>query len=314
MTNREDYRAFCREIPDLPVFLQPWYLEAAQEKEQWDAVLVRENGQVVAALPYFLKRQLVFRSVVLPVFVKYLGPVLHPERRTLAHQHRYYAQLIDGLPAVAAFKQNFHPGVTNWLPFYWAGFRQSLRYTYRLPLPDLEQVFAGVAANKRREIKKAGDQLRLRHDLPLETFYRVNKMSFDRQGLSIPYSYEHLTRHHRALTEHRSGRPFFAVDDRERVHSVAYLIWDRQRAYFHLAGDDPELRKSFAGFWLTWQCIEYTCRTLQLKEFDFEGSMLPNIEAVRRRFGAHQTPYSFVWKYHSRLYQVLDYLKNGGPV
>jgi hypothetical protein len=99
------------------------------------------------------------------------------------------------------------------------------------------------------------------------------------------------------------------VDQQEQIHSVAYLIWDRQRAYFHLAGDDPALRKSYAGFWLIWKCIEYTKLELGLSEFDFEGSMLPEVEPVRRRFGAYQVPYFFVWKYNSRWYGWLDKLK-----
>jgi hypothetical protein len=38
--------------------------------------------------------------------------------------------------------------------------------------------------------------------------------------------------------------------------------------------------------------------------------MLPEIEPVRRRFGAHQVPYFFIWKNHSRLYALLDFLRN----
>lgn len=313
MSNRSAYQKFCREIPNLPIFMEPWYLEAAQEQERWDAVLVWEGDRVMAALPYFVKKQAIFKAIVLPVFVKYLGPVLHPSRRLLKYQHRYYAQLIDQLPRVDCFKQNFHPGVTNWLPFYWAGFQQSTRYTYRLAVEDLESAFSGIAGNKRREINKAGKKLRLVHDLAPEAFYRVNKMSFDRQGISIPYRFDQFYRHHSALVEQEAGKMFFALDEQQNIHSVAYLIWDRQRAYFHLAGDDPTRRKSYAGFWLIWKCIAYTSQTLGLKEFDFEGSMLPDIEPVRRRFGAHQVPYSQIWKYNSSLYQILDLVKNKWP-
>ena len=28
--------------------------------------------------------------------------------------------------------QNFHYGITDWLPFYWEGYRQTTRYTYML--------------------------------------------------------------------------------------------------------------------------------------------------------------------------------------
>ncbi|PHN03493.1 GNAT family N-acetyltransferase [Flavilitoribacter nigricans] len=309
MSNRDAYRSFCREIPDLPVFMEPWYLDAARNGESWDAALVRDGDCTVAALPYFTKKQYIFNVITQPVFVKHLGPILHPDRRDLSDQHKYYRQLIEQLPTVDCFKQHFHPGVSNWLPFYWQGYRQTLRYTYRLDISDLDQVWSGITGNKRREIAKAEKLLQLRHDLPLEALYRVNKMSFDRQQIAIPYSLDQLSRLDRALDEHQSRQLFFAVDDSGNIHSVAFLIWDRQRAYFHLAGDDPALRKSYGGFWLIWQCIRYAHLSLGLREFDFAGSMLPEVEPIRRRFGAHQVPYSFVWKYHSGLYAGLDWMK-----
>lgn len=305
MSNREAYRQFCREIPDLPIFLEPWYLEAAQDGESWDAALVRQQDRVVAALPYFLKKQYIFQVITQPTFVKFLGPVLAPDQRELSRQHRCFKNLIGQLPRVDSFKQHFHPDITNWLPFYWAGFRQSQRYTYRLNVEDLDQVWKNIAGNKRREITKADRLLHLEHDLPLKDFYRVNKMSFERQKLAIPYSLNQLSRLDAALSANDAGKMFFAVDDQGQIHSVAYLIWDRQRAYFHLAGDDPQLRKSFGGFWLIWECIKYTQQSLGLKVFDFAGSMLPEVEPIRRRFGAEQVPYSYVWKYNSRLYEVL---------
>lgn len=306
MSNREAYRQFCREIPDLPIFMEPWFLEAAQNGENWDAALVRHQDRIVAALPYYLKKQYIFKAITQPTFVKYMGPVLAPDQRDLSRQHRYYKELIGQLPQVDSFKQHFHPGVTNCLPFHWAGFHQTLRYTYRLNTEDLDLAWKHIAGNKRREIAKADRLLHLKHDLPLQDFYRVNKMSFERQNLPIPYSMKQLGRLDEALSAHNARQMFFAVDEQGQIHSVAYLIWDCQRSYFHLAGDDPQLRKSFGGFWLIWQCIIYTHRTLGLKELDFAGSMLPEVEPIRRRFGAEQIPYSFVWKYNSRLYAFLS--------
>ncbi|MEZ4993465.1 MAG: GNAT family N-acetyltransferase [Saprospiraceae bacterium] len=305
MSNQASYRQFCKTLPDLPVFLQPWYLDAAQQTEIWDAALLWHEDEVVAALPYFFKKKWIFRSIVLPPFVKYLGPVLHPDHRTLSNQHQLYAGLIRQLPAFDSFKLDMHPEFTNWLPFRWAGFRQTTRYTYRLNIADLEQTLDGIRYNNRREIRKADQFFSLRHDLSLSEFYRINKMSFDRQQIKIPYSITQLERHDQALNDHQA-RELFALDAQEQIYAVAYLIWDRQRAYFHLAGDDPRFRNKHAGIWLIWKCIEYARNTLQLTEFDFEGSMIPSIEAVRRRFGARQTPYFRLWKYNSRLYRFLD--------
>ena len=311
MTTQESYREFCRLAPDLPIFMRAWYLDARAEGGTWDAALVREAGRVVAALPYFYKQRGPFRVATMPLFVKWLGPYLLPEcRGRLAREHEVLRELIAALPEFASFKQNFSPACTNWLPFYWSQFRQTTYYTYRLPnLQNLSAVEAGLSKNIRRDIRQARQRLRVVHDRGPEEFFRVNKLSFDRQRLPVPYSWAEFRRHDAALARHGARQYFFAVDAQERVHSVAYLIWDQQVAYYHLAGDDPALRASGAGILLVWAAIEYASQVLGLDTFDFEGSMLPSVERVRTRFGAVQTPYFFVWKYNSRLYELLEKLK-----
>lgn len=306
-----DYRAFCRTAPDLPVFAQPWYLDACAGGGGWDAVLARENGRVVGALPYFYKQKGPFRYATMPPFVKWLGPYVLPELRgNPRREPAVVAALLAQLPPLAAFKQNCYPTLTNWLPFYWQGFRQTTYYTYRLhQLPNLARVEAGLSAGIRREIRQARQRVRVVHDLPLATFYAVNRLSFARQGLAVPYSEAQFLRLDAALAAQGARQLFFAVDAQDRVHSVAYLIWDATTAYYHLAGDDPALRASNAGILLAWEAIRYASEVLGLGCFDFEGSMLPGVERVRVRFGAVQTPYFFVWRHQSRLFEWLEKLK-----
>ena len=310
MSASDHYRDFCRTAPDVPVFAQPWYLDACAEGGAWDVVLAHDNGRVVAAMPYFHKRKGPFRYVTMPPFVKMLGPYLLPEfRGVLKKEHGLLEELIRQLPAFAAFKQNFYPTVTNWLPFYWQGFRQTTYYTYRLALPDLARLEAGLSTRFRRDIRLARQRVRVVHDLPLATFYAVNRLSFVRQGLAVPYSEAQFRHHDAALAAQGARQLFFAIDDEDRVHSVAYLIWDATTAYYHLSGDDPALRTSGAGLLLVWEAIRYAREVLGLACFDFEGSMLPGVERIRVRFGAVQTPYFFVWKYNSRAFELLEKLK-----
>ncbi len=306
-----DYHAFCRAAPDLPVFAQPWYLDACAEGGDWHAVLARENGRVVGALPYFCKQKGPFRYATMPPFVKWLGPYVLPELRgDPRREPAVVAALLAQLPPLAAFKQNCHPTLTNWLPFYWQGFRQTTYYTYRLhQLHDLARVEAGLSPGIRRDIRLARQRVRVVHDHSLATFYAVNRLSFTRQGLNVPYSEARFRRLDAALAAQGARQLFFAVDAQDRVHSVAYLIWDATTAYYHLAGDDPALRASGAGILLAWEAIRYASEVLGLRCFDFEGSMLPGVERVRVRFGAVQTPYSFVWRYQSRLFEWLEKLK-----
>ena len=312
MPTNARYRDFCRTAPDLPVFAQAWYLDACAEGGTWDVVLAEDAGRVVAALPYFHKQKGPFRYATMPPFVKWLGPYLLPEfRGVLKQEHRLLEELIGQLPRFAAFKQNFYPTATNWLPFYWQQFRQTTYYTYRLTgLHNLQTIEAGLNRNIRRNLQKARQQVRVVHNLGPERFYELNKMSFDRQGLPMPYSWAQFARHDAALAANGARQFFFAVDAQERIHSAAYLIWDQHAAYYHLSGDDPTLRESGAGLLLIWEAIRYASEVLGLACFDFEGSMLPTVERIRVQFGAVQTPYFFVWKYNSRTFEFLEKLKS----
>ncbi len=297
MSKKELYRQFCKQQEDLPLFIQDWYLDAVCQDGEWDVALVEEGGKIVAALPFFVKRKWFARYVTMPVFTKYMGVYLTAEMQKLGEEHRLFPLLMEQLPQVDFFVQNFSPAVTNWLPFYWAGYRQMTRYTYVLPdLNDLELVFANIHPEYRRIIKKAEKELQLRSDLSLDNFFQVQKMTFDRQGLAMPFSFEQLKTLDFALAANQARRLLFACDAEDNIHAVVYLVWDKKRCYFHHAGENPAFRKSGSNQMLVWQAIQFASKDLGLKVFDFEGSMIKNVEFTRRRFGAIQQPYFTIWK------------------
>ena len=48
-----------------------------------------------------------------------------------------------------------------------------------------------------------------------------------------------------------------------------------------------------SGIWLIAQALDFA-RNKGLETFDFEGSMIPAIAAIREQFGAERKPYSRV--------------------
>ena len=307
--NKKQYSVFSQKEKGLPVFMKAWYLDTVCDGGNWDVVIEKEGEEIIASLVYFQKQKLGLRYLTMPPFVKVMGPYIKPAYRSLKESHRLLEKLIGQLPKVDCIKQDLHYSNANWLPFNWAGFQQTSRYTYLLELDDLDAVFKNINRNMRRNIKKAQSQLIVKRDLPLETFYEINKMSFDRQGIGIPYSFEQLKKHDEALASHKARQIFYAEDQNGQIHSAAYLIWDEYSSYYHLSGDNPSLRQSGAGILLIWEAIQFTKNELGLNIFDFEGSMIKPVEQIRRQFGAKQQPYSRVWKYNSKLYYLLDLLQ-----
>ena len=135
-------------------------------------------------------------------------------------------------------------------------------------------------------------------------------MSFDRQGIKFQIPLDFMKHYDEVMEAQQCRKMFFAIDESNRVHSVLYLLIDHDRAYYHMAGDNPDLRNSGAGILLVWEAIQFTRNELGLNIFDFEGSTIKAIERVRRQFGARQVPYFNLSKYNSRLYKILKLIKS----
>ncbi len=309
MNKQHAYREFCRNNTHIPVFARDWYLDAIAGTSGWGAVTVEEKGIQLAVMPYCFRKKMGFTYAYMPTFVKHMGPLFAGKPPRLTEQHRLMGALIDQLPAFASIEMAFSPAVTNWLPFYWKGFQQTTRYTYRLDLAHTNPE-AGINRNMRRNLQKADQELSVNTEFSLEVLHTFISARFAEQNQRLPYDWETLRRHYLSLAQNQSGKLFFAVDKQQNVQAAACLIWDNQCAYYHLSGDNPAFRQTGAGLWLCWQTIRYAREVLGLPVFDFEGSMIPGIEAIRRQFGAVQTPYHFVWREQSSLFAMLKKLKN----
>ena len=282
--------------PDAPIFHQPWWLDAVAPG-RWDAATVERGGRVVARLPYVVRGPRRFRVLTQPPLTPFLGPWIKPEAgakyaRALGDQMELQGLLEAELPSASAFHQNFASTITTCLPFIWAGYRAEVRYTYRLEDLSSEQaLWEGLAGNIRREIRKAARQLVVHEGTDIDRFHAVWAKTFRRQGVATP-DRARLERIDAACAGRDTRAMFFACDEADRVHGVAYLVWDSRAAYYLMAGGDPQLRTSGAGSLLLWEAIRRARAVTSV--FDFEGSMLRPVERFFRAFGGRQAPYLHV--------------------
>lgn len=318
MANAKDsYQQLCESEETIPIFLRPWWLDASVGGAGWDVVLHSEGGEVVGALPFTIRRSYGLTLLGQPHLTQFLGPWLRERpgnySRRLGNEMKWLGNLLGELPRFDRYLQNWHWKITNWLPAYWEGFQQSTRYTYRIePLVDPEETLQQFSSSYRNKLRKASNLVQVRTDLSIREFYRLNQLTFQRQSLKAPFSLSQVLRLHQALIDHGCGKIFHATDAGGRVHSALLLIWDQNSAYVHLVGEDPELRNSGAGILLVAEAIRYAASTLSVAAFDFEGSMLRNVEQVRRGCGGVQVPYFQVSKAPSKLIRTLSFLREIG--
>jgi lipid II:glycine glycyltransferase (peptidoglycan interpeptide bridge formation enzyme) len=280
------------------LFQEPWWLDAVAP-DQWDEVVVKRGTEVAARLPFLRRTKFGSTWLLQPKLTPYLGPWLRPTlaklSNCLAEQKELMTELIDALPRFDLFRQCFSPDITYWLPFYWRGFYQTTRYTYRLSnLTDLATIWAGFRPNIRLEIRKAERSLTIRDDLDLDYFLRVWQRTFERQHSKLPVSKEQCYRIENACAKRGCRRIIFAEDIQGKVHAATYLVWNNKCTYYLMAGGDPELRTSGAGSLLMWEAIKFAATMSE--HFDFEGSMIEPVERFFRAFGGTPTPYFSIQK------------------
>lgn len=316
--NRRDridkYRALCAQEPSIPLFSQAWWLDATAGKGNWDVALVHKGDTIVAAMPYVSRKRYGLLMLGQPTLTQNLGPWLRETTgkpaTQLAQQKDWLQTLIAQLPPYAHYIQNWHWQMGNWLPFYWAGFKQTTRYTYILhALGDEQSLWQGLRENIRTDIKKASDRFKLcvRDDLALEDFLVLNRMTFARQDMALPYTESFVRQLDQACVDRQVRKIFIAEDEQGHRHAGVYIVWDGNSAYYLMGGGDPELRNSGATSLCMWEAIKFAATVTQ--RFDFEGSMLEPVERFFRAFGAQQTPYFTVTKTPSRALKIVHALR-----
>lgn len=310
MTPKETYRQLCRQEKSIPVFSRDWWLDAVCGEGLWDVLLVYgKQGRVEAAMPVYMPRK---GYVVMPPYTQTMGPWMaaaSPDAKyagLLGKRQAALGELASRLGNLHLFRQNFSWTVTDWLPFYWQGFRQTTRYTYLLGgLHDSSLLWENMGSNIRRNIVKAEKKYKIsvRSNVPADEFVRIQRLTFQRQRLAVPKGENVLRRLIEVSRRRNQGDIWGGYDEDGRLHAAVFIVWQESSAYYLAGGGDPGLRHSGAHSLVMWKAIREVAAFTD--NLDFEGSMIPGVERFFREFGARQTPYFAVSKGRLNLWKRL---------
>ncbi|MEI8305728.1 MAG: GNAT family N-acetyltransferase [Chloroflexales bacterium] len=306
ITNQDEYNAFVARSPAGTIFGTTWWLDAVAP-ESYEILTVRKGSELVAAWPIIKTTdRLRGLRIGMPPLTPWLGILFRPVGNTnvanrLKDEKDLAEALVAQLPRFQSLHVRFHRGFTYWLPLYWKGFAQTTRYTYVLEdLADVTALWGGLRDNIRTDIRKAkreGVSVECVDDLRL--FWDVHRMTFERQNLPVPYTFDLVQRIDAACRQHGSRRIFVGRDSEGKIHAGAYIIWDRNSAYYVMGGANPLLRTSGAASLVLWEAIQFAATVTNA--FDFEGSMIEPVERFFRSFGARPCPYFAISKVNSPL-------------
>ena len=314
MTNKEKYINFCKIEKMIPIFSQPWWLDAVCDNGEWDAAIVEKGGQIWATMPYYIRKHYGFTQITMPKLTQTLGPYIkYPENqkyyKKLSWEKELMNDLIDQLPSYDYFMQNWHYAISNWLPFYWKGFIQTTRYTYIIRCENQEQLNDEQYETdiRRRKKKAEREGIIVCEENNLKALYNLIHATFERKNMDIPISISFIERIYKACAENNACRILFAKDKNGDYIAASMLIFDSQEVYYLLGGIDASKKDLGAMDLIQHESIKFAFS--KGKHFNFEGSMVESIEKYFRSFGAVQMPYFNISRTPSRILQVYRFLR-----
>lgn len=287
---KERYRQLCEtESAQVPLFLQHWWMELVCAGKQWDVLLSERGGRIAGALPYLYGRKCGLRYVLPPELTPTSGPWLD-EGLTFDEQ----VQVLDDLAAQAAalrmvlYCQRLAPTVTNWLPFYWRGFKETTRYTYRFdPLEPVEVLMAHAQPQRRKRLELLRQQCEVDRRVGVDEFVALHDTYYrHKSGHNIlaPSLVERVC--HGALQ--RGHALLYGLRDKGgRLLAADFVVYDRMSAHSLLSGMVDAAPRNCSTL-LFWELIGDLYGRTAL--FDFEGSMDKGNEQFYRSFGTRQVP------------------------
>lgn len=303
-SNKELYAEWVQNQPDLPIFLQPWWLDAVCAGKQWDVLLVWDSHHIVAVMPYLIRYKFrMLRFILMPQESQICGPWI-AEGADADFVARELSRQIEELKVDYYYQQ--YP-LRSRMPqaMQKQGFRISERVTYRIEdLSDMDTVLRHFSKNKARQLKKAEThELTVDLSMSAEEFYRFHHQSLIEQGKRISYTREFLLVLERKTRRAGMSQIVCIRDQQGHACAAAYLVWDAHSMYYLIPAFSPTYRDVGAGAKLVYEAI------LLAKEkgliFDFEGSMIPSVANHYRQFGSDTTIYYGVEKYYRWWFRLL---------
>ena len=310
MTNKEKYVTLCEKEPSICIYNQPWWMDAVCIEGGWDVLIYEKKGVIYGTIVYYWKRKYGFCFISRPPLTQHNGIwIKYPEDESCKNHTRIALEkevtenLICQLENLhfLFYLQTHSPSMKNWLPFYWYGYRQTTFYTYRIEktrAANYKTIFQDYNKATKKNIEKATTEAIISEIDDIKLFFKMQSKIFQKQGMKQLYSIELLSRLDKAIQDHNAGKMLCAKDSDGNYHCISYYVYDNEYVYQLMSGIDPKYSSSQFKTLLIEKAIKFACETK--RGFDFEGSMLKNVEEYFRRFNSIQIPYFLIFKVYSK--------------
>ena len=183
------YQSILDGAEGIPVFYQPWWLDAVCGKGEWGVAIAHtKGGQPAGFWPYYIKKKFWLDIGFNPPFTPMIGPhiIYHSleqkPNNKLAYEKKTLSDLQDQFLAEANFIGiKCNPEFNNWLPLHWKKWNQSTHYTYQIPLLEKDDIVNLYNTAARADIKQVSKDITIEISDDMDTLCSLAMNSFKLQ-------------------------------------------------------------------------------------------------------------------------------------
>ena len=306
MSNKGAYKIIC-EQEDVPLFLQPWWLDAVCT--EWDVAIAKKGEKVAGVWPYVIDKKIGVSILRNPRLTPYLGPaVFFPgdikESKADSFEHEIISELIRQLPDAKVWHLAIQPGIKQAGIFKNNQLQATVQQTFLLDLGETEEVLlSNIKDTARRNIRQAEKEIVITNDpAHLKDLYNFQKNTLANKGTFFAYSLADMQQLMDACLVNKSAALWVAKAG-DVIQAIVWQVWDKNCSYYLMGGQNHEANSYKAMTALLWHMIK-DAKQRGHTTFDFEGSMDEGVERFFRNFGGERALYLVLQRNDSVLWKL----------
>jgi lipid II:glycine glycyltransferase (peptidoglycan interpeptide bridge formation enzyme) len=272
-----------------------------------------ERGDLCAIFHLYIQNRYGFTFVRNPPFMPHTGLVINNRAQNEANYLSFNKEVLTAVVSLlnelssSVVSVSLPPSVIDTQPFYWDKYKVIPNYTYQHDLSeteaDLERQFASNVRNSIKKATKDGVGIELCRDYTV--VHQLVKITFSRREKDLNSGMVEEILQKVADSENSFA---FAAHWEGKPVAVAFCIHDKTACYYLFGGYDHTSTHRGAGVLCLYNCLLHA-KSLGLQVFDFEGSMMPEVESYFRSFGPQMVPYYTINKGRLPFELVLKFVK-----
>lgn len=235
-----------------------------------------------------------------PPFTPFIGPFFLEKSQTqfkIQSFRKQFLQLMadklsEQKTCLQIFSLDRH--IVNTMPFLWKKFEIWPRYTYRIDLKQSsEEILSAMSDSRRNDITRAEkDGIECKSASNPNIVFEVVFKTSQRKNLKKDIALK------KQIIETYAAKPnsiSYISYNADKPIATVFCVHDDKTAYYMFSGYDKQEKHHGAGALAIWQCI-LEAKRRGLKYFDFDGSIVPDLEKYFRGFGGEIVPFYRICK------------------